>query len=315
MSFYFKKIRPTYADDDEEDSASEDLEAILSKRTNRDDKQSGSDEDEEIKTISFGSLKKADKQLEEEEKKERVRDTKKKPRTIKRQEPEQVAKSYKEEQFESDSESENDSSSDEDGGAFFEEDEEEGYRKGGNKSKKRRKHAPTEQSSKKRVSKIREIPGLQVQKQVKSGIYQDVRFTKATGEATDFCTIRKRYQFLDEYREKEIAEMERLLKDSKFVNKISDYEREEMENRVRSMKSRLQSVRNRETEQKIIKDYEAELNTGNKSRFHLKKSEKRKVIQKWKFDHMKTKQREKVMERKRKKKLGKEFKQFEFHKR
>lgn len=45
----------------------------------------------------------------------------------------------------------------------------------------------------------------------------------------------------------------------------------------------------------------------------MKKSEKRKVVQKWKFDHMKAKQREKVMERKRKKRLGKEFKQFEFH--
>lgn len=89
----------------------------------------------------------------------------------------------------------------------------------------------------------------------------------------------------------------------------------EMEQQVRQMKSRLETVQVMEMEQKIVKDYEAEINKNNKNKFHLKESEKRKVIQKWKFEHMKGKQREKVMERKRKKRLGKEFKQFEFHKR
>lgn len=304
MSFYFRNIKPSYSDD--EDSG-DDLGAVLARRQNVEESE---DEDEEINTLSFGSLKKADEQLEEEEMQERVQKKSKKKKPVKeiKREPEHVEKSYKEEEF---SDSDSDDSSDD--GAFFEEDDVSS--RNGRNNKKRRKHAPTEQSSKKRVSKIRDIPGLQLPKQVKSGIYQDVRFNKATGEATDFATIRKRYHFLDEYREKEIAEMERLLRDSKFVNKISNAEREEMESNVRSMKSRLQSVKNREMEQKIVKDYEQELNSGNKGRFHLKKSEKRKVIQKWKFDHMKTKQREKVMERKRKKKLGKEFKQFEFHKR
>lgn len=303
MSFYFKNIKPSYSDDDEQ--SGEDLGALLAQRGKND---SGSDDDE-INTLSFGSLKKADEQLEDEErvlnKKKAEKKTKPKEQMV---EPKAQEKSYKEEGFNSSEEG----SSDDDDGTFFEEDEQRNTNKN---SKKRRKHAPTEHSSKKRVSKIRDIPGLQQPKQVKAGIYQDVRFTKATGEATDFSTIRKRYQFLDEYRESEIAEMEKLLKDSKFVSKLSSYEREEMEGKVRSMKSRLHSVKNRELEQKIVKDYEQQLNSGNKGRFHLKKSEKRKVIQKWKFDNMKTKQREKVMERKRKKKLGKEFKQFEFHKR
>lgn len=73
-------------------------------------------------------------------------------------------------------------------------------------------------------------------------------------------------------------------------------------------------MKNRDLEHNIIKDYEESLNKENKNKFHLKRSEKRKLVQKWKFEHMKSKQREKVMERKRKKRLGKEFKQFEFNK-
>ena len=86
-----------------------------------------------------------------------------------------------------------------------------------------------------------------------------------------------------------------------------------MEGDLKSMKSKLQSIKNQDLEKNIIKEYEDNMNEGNQTRFHLKKADKRKVIQKWKFDHMKARQREKVMERKRKKRLGKEFKQFEFH--
>jgi len=120
---------------------------------------------------------------------------------------------------------------------------------------------------------------------------------------------------LDEYREKEIDELQKLLQDRKFLSKIDQGEREEMEQRLKSMKSRLQSMKNKDLEREILKEYESDMNKNNNTRYHLKKSEKRKVVQKWKFDHMKAKQREKVMERKRKKRLGKEFKQFEFHNR
>lgn len=148
-----------------------------------------------------------------------------------------------------------------------------------------------------------------------SNLYRDIRFDKSTGKALDSSIIRKRYQFLDEYREKEIDELQKLLQDRKFLSKIDQGEREEMEQRLKSMKSRLQSMKNKDLEREILKEYENDMNKNNNTRYHLKKSEKRKVVQKWKFDHMKTKQREKVMERKRKKRLGKEFKQFEFHNR
>lgn len=146
-------------------------------------------------------------------------------------------------------------------------------------------------------------------------LYQDIRFDKSLGKAEDYESIRKRYQFLDEYRQKEISELSRLLNDRKFVNKISERERDEMQEKLTSMRSKLQTLKNRDLDRKILKDYETEINKGNKTKYHLKESEKRKVIQKYKFDHMKAKQREKVMDRKRKKRLGKEFKQFSFHNR
>lgn len=135
------------------------------------------------------------------------------------------------------------------------------------------------------------------------------------GRAEDLSHIRQRYKFLDEYREKEIKELDSVLHDKKLMSKVDDREKDRLEQTVKRMKSKLETVQIMEMEQKVVKEYEAEINKNNKTKYHLKESEKRKVIQKWKFEHMKGKQREKVMERKRKKRLGKEFKQFEFHKR
>lgn len=329
MSYYFKNLQPNYDSEDEEIDEvelGETLERVV-KRRNKSSKnysnqvsekeadEDDEEDDAELQTISFGSLKKAEDMLAEEERQQRKKiNTKQlKTRSFKEENPERNKKLYQEESFDvSDANSSSDSDSD---GTFF---EEEGTRKGKDKDKarKRHKHAPVESSSKKPVSKIRPIPGLEIPSKQSSKLYGDIRFNKALGGVnTDESVIRRRYQFLDEYREKEIAEMEELLEDRKFLKKISDQEREDMERKVKSMKSKLQSIRNKELENKIIKDYEREINSKNKSKYHLKKSEKRKIIQKWKFDHMKAKQREKVMERKRKKRLGKEFKQFEFHSR
>lgn len=309
MSYYFKNIKPGVDSDPEDD---DELENLLRKgTTNHEDEESS---DDEMKTLSFGSLKKANDILSEEEddgeeqdggidQKENVR----KDRNLNRE--------TRDEEMRSDSGSENESESDsEDEGFFEEESRTRGDTRNSQKKKKKGKHAPTEQSSKRRVSKVRKIPGLDVPQARNPNLYSDIRFDKAIGQPTDSTDIRQRYKFLDEYRENEIKELEGLLKDRKFKSKISDYEQQEMEQQLKSMKSKLQTVKNKDLERKIIKDYEEDINKNNKNKYHLKENEKRKVIQKWKFDHMKAKQREKVMERKRKKRLGKEFKQFEFHK-
>lgn len=299
MSYYFKNLKPGLNSDAEEDEESL-LENIMTNRSKREIEEQESSDDE-LKTLSFGSLKKAETLMDEEDSKD-TKSVHDKP----------IATTYKEESFDEDNDSED--RSDEDPG-FFEEDSEDESRQGQKVSKKKGKHAPVEQSSKKRVPRVRNIPGLEIPRNKRSNLYQDIRFDKSTGKALDSSVIRKRYQFLDEYREKEIEELQKLLKDRKFLSKIDHGDREEMEQRLKSMKSRLQSMKNKDLEREILKEYENDMNKNNNTRYHLKKSEKRKVVQKWKFDHMKTKQREKVMERKRKKRLGKEFKQFEFHNR
>lgn len=307
MSYYFKNIRPGY---DSGSDVDDELDDIIRKntRTGKDDESS----DDELRTLSFGSLKKANDMLskDDEEEARKVSPAKIKARERKfKEEEEEVRDNFIDNDSEEVSESESDSEDD----GFFE--DEEGDAKDSKRNKKKKnKHAPTEQSSKKRVSRIRKIPGLEMPKTKNSNLYKDIRFDKSTGQPTDSREIRRRYQFLDEYREKEIKEMEKLLKDRKFTSKISDHEQEQMQGQLKSMKSRLQTVKNKDLEHEIIKKYEQDINKDNKTKYHLKENEKRKVIQKWKFDHMKAKQREKVMERKRKKRLGKEFKQFEFHK-
>lgn len=323
MSYYFKNIKPGY----DSESEGDDLEELLKRnvKTNRSIEDNESDDDE-LRALSFGSLKKADAILSEEDEEEeevtRRRNTSQqknfKTRSFKDNDNESNSNSNSVSHLGPGSDSGSDSDSDSEQTGFFEEDEVDRKRSNYNKQeeKKKGKHAPTEQSSKRRVSKRREISGLNVPKNLNSNLYQDIRFDKSLGEGqpTDNTAARRHYQFLDEYRQKEIHELEKLVKDRKFLSKISNYEREEMDEQLKSMKSKLQTVKNRDLERQIIKDYEKEINKDNVGKFHLKKNDKRKVIQKWKFDHMKAKQREKVMERKRKKRLGKEFKQFEFHK-
>jgi ribosomal RNA-processing protein 36 len=80
------------------------------------------------------------------------------------------------------------------------------------------------------------------------------------------------------------------------------------------LKSRLDTLKNRELQQKVLDDYKKKMNSSSTGgKYYLKKSEQRKIIQKHKYDSMKSSQREKVIERKRKRRLGKEFKQLEFN--
>ncbi|CDO93030.1 unnamed protein product [Kluyveromyces dobzhanskii CBS 2104] len=325
MSFYFKNIKPDLHSGEE--SEDDDLTTII--RRNETSDEEVSESEDELKTLSFGSLKKADVTMDKEEKlKTKRKNTSKGKGALlkkRRDEEELKRRRQKEEQEEAEQQKQSQSikmfaeesfgegsESDSEGG-FFDGESDDEPTKTSRKRKGKGKHAPTESSSKKRIRTMRKIPGLDDNKG--KSIYQDVRFDKALGKSDDLSKVRQRYKFLDEYREKEIKELDGMLHDRKFLSKIGDREKSKMEQQVKQMKSRLETVQVMEMEQKIVKDYEAEINKNNKNKYHLKDSEKRKVIQKWKFEHMKGKQREKVMDRKRKKRLGKEFKQFEFHKR
>lgn len=182
----------------------------------------------------------------------------------------------------------------------------------GKSDKSKNKHAPTESSSKRPVSKIRKIEGLET----KSTLHQDIRFDAAFGKA-DLHETRKNYAFLDEYRQQEIDQLNKIIRDKKNFNKLSYYEQEEIKQNLQSLKSRLDTMKTRDLQHKILQDYKNEqmknFKEGKQSNpYFLKRSEQRKLLQKAKFESMKPRQREKVMERKRKRKLGKEFRELEF---
>lgn len=271
----YKAIRPSF-DDEEEGSSDED---VLGNSLRARDEDSDNDE---LSSYSFGALNNAQKQLKNGLKK-RGND-----------------------EYDSGS-----GGSDLEG--FFEEEQpKKRQKKGKFESKKRSKHAPTESSTKRPVSRIREIEGLPSNKE--SLLYTDIRFDAAYGKA-DLGQIRKNYAFLDEYRKDEIAQMQNILKDKKKV--LSEREEEDVRQKMQSLKSRLDTMKNRDLETKILKEHKrgqlAKFKLGEQANpYFLKRSDKRKLIQKAKFDGMKNSQREKVMERKRKKRLGKEFRQLEF---
>lgn len=175
----------------------------------------------------------------------------------------------------------------------------------------RSKHAPAESLLKRPVSRVREISGLENPKNF--SLHTDIRFDPAYGVA-DRTKARKDYAFLDEYRKTEIATMRAAL-NNKALDESS---REEIKFRIQLLQSRLDTLKNRDLELQIIQSHKREqmtkVNSGTQAApFYLKKSDQRRLVQKAKFDLLKALQREKVMERKRKRRLGKEFKQLEFN--
>lgn len=141
---------------------------------------------------------------------------------------------------------------------------------------------PSEQSSKKPVGKIREIPGLQV----KSKLYVDPRFDTATGKA-DLQRVRKNYQFLDDYREDEIAQLQHDLK------RVKDpQEKAEIAQAIKSQKSKLETFRRRDQEYEIMKDVK------NKK---ISRAKKRELLLTEQFKRMSSKDRARKIEKRQKK--------------
>lgn len=272
------RFKPSY---DESESEDDYLGSVLERKE---------DSDDDFSSLSFGALNSAQKVLNEQNEKSSSSGNRKQAKFTK-----------------STGRKEAEDSEDE----FF---EGKSLKKSKDKNTKRNKHAPAEASSKRKVPKIREIPGLKSAKD--STLYTDIRFDAAYGKA-DLNRVRKDYAFLDELRQKEVREMKATLKNDKLRRKMSQKEIEDMELQVKSLQSRLDTLKNRDLSNKIItshkKEQMAKMRKGDQvNPYYLKKSEQRKMIQKAKFDTMKASQREKVMERKRKRRLGQEFRQLEF---
>lgn len=161
------------------------------------------------------------------------------------------------------------------------------------------KHAPAELSSKKAVSRKREaVPMPKI-------IHRDPRFEPLSG-AVDEGKTKKNYSFLDTYRDFEKSELK------SAIRKIKDIEAKgKLKRALLSMESRKKAQEMKEQQQEVLKRHrkdEKEKIEQGKRPFYLKKADQKKMALVERFEGMKGKQVNKVIERRRKKKAAKERK-------
>lgn len=167
-------------------------------------------------------------------------------------------------------------------------------------SKRSSKHAPQEMSSKKPVSRRREIL---VDPRRKA---RDPRFEALTG-TLDEAKVAKNYAFLEDYREREMADLRAQIKKTKDVTAKEDLKRQ-----LLSMESKKKARQKKEDEAKLLQEHrkkEKELVAQGKQPFYLRKSEQKKQLLMNRYADMSKGQVDKAIERKRKKVASKEKKE------
>jgi ribosomal RNA-processing protein 36 len=168
------------------------------------------------------------------------------------------------------------------------------------------KHAPTEMSSKKAVSRKREV--IAVHKRD----VRDPRF-EHTGGPVDERKLREAYSFLDNYREDEMVELRMQIKKTKDEDL-----KEKLKRQLLSMESKKKAQARKDREQEILDRHrkeERELVKQGKQPFYLKKAEQKKRVLVEQYKGMKGKQLDHAIERKRKKVASKEKKNMPFARR
>ncbi|KXJ92694.1 hypothetical protein Micbo1qcDRAFT_160464 [Microdochium bolleyi] len=179
------------------------------------------------------------------------------------------------------------------------------------------KHAPTEQTSKRAVTRKREVIPQTIVKA------RDPRFDPTAGEV-DSDRFRRAYGFLDSYRDDELAVMKRTLRDATAAAKpgatkrnkklkdapiLSEHERENLKREIASIESRKASQAAKDKHRELLDEHrkkEKELVKQGKTPFYLKKAEQKKQVLVDRFAGMKKGQVDKAIERKRKKVVAKE---------
>ncbi|KAI1754617.1 hypothetical protein F4782DRAFT_38394 [Xylaria castorea] len=161
------------------------------------------------------------------------------------------------------------------------------------------KHAPTEMSSKRMVTRRREVIS------VPKVLPRDPRFSAASG-AVDETRARQAYAFLDEYRDSEMAQLKAAMRKTK-----SAAEKEALAQALKSMQSRRETQARRDAGRDLVAEHrrrEKELVAQGKKPFYLKKSEQKKQLLLDRFAGMKKKQVDRTIERRRKKLTARERK-------
>lgn len=168
------------------------------------------------------------------------------------------------------------------------------------------KHSPAEISSKKAVSRKREvIPAIKRE-------CRDPRFEPLSGPL-DEKKLQKAYSFLDDYREDEMKELRSAIKKTK-----DEAEKEKLKRALLSMESRKNAQERRRKEAEILDRHlkeEKQLVKRGKKPFYLKKAEQRKRLLVERFSELKGRRLDRVLERRRKKIEGKEKKKMPWSRR
>ncbi|KAF2655707.1 DUF947-domain-containing protein [Lophiostoma macrostomum CBS 122681] len=162
------------------------------------------------------------------------------------------------------------------------------------------KHAPGVQSSKRAVTRRRNIV------EVKKPVSRDPRFDNVAGPPPDENTLKKRYAFLDDYKASEMGELKAAIKKTK-----NEDDKEKLKRKLLSMESQKKAQDAKDQQQEVIREHkkkEKELVKQGKTPFYLKKSEQKKLALIDRFQSMKGKQRDRAIERRRKKVTAKERK-------
>jgi ribosomal RNA-processing protein 36 len=160
------------------------------------------------------------------------------------------------------------------------------------------KHAPAVQSSKRMVSRKRTVVD------VKKPVFRDPRFENVGGPRPDEETVSRRYAFLNDYKASEIADLKKAIKKSRNGD-----EKEQMRKQLESMESQQKTQQRKDEQQAVVREHkkkEKELVKDGKQPFYLKKSEQKKLALIDRFQNMKSKQRDRTIERRRKKVTAKE---------
>lgn len=115
---------------------------------------------------------------------------------------------------------------------------------------------------------------------------------------------RRAYSFLDEYRDSEMGTLRATIKKTKDANS-----KEELKRALASMQSKKQAQKQRDKENKLLEEHrrrEKELVKQGKKPFYLKKSEQKKQLLVDRFEGLKGREVDRVIERRRKKLASKE---------
>ncbi|KAF2640529.1 DUF947-domain-containing protein [Massarina eburnea CBS 473.64] len=162
------------------------------------------------------------------------------------------------------------------------------------------KHAPAVQTSRRPVTRKRKVV------EVKKNTARDPRFDNMSGLKPDENAIRKRYAFIDDYKKSEMTELRDAIKKTK-----NGSDKEKLKKKLLSMESQQKTQEDKDKRQEVLNEHrkkEKELVKQGKQPFYLKKSDQKQLALIDRFQNMKSKDRDRAIERRRKKATAKERK-------